>query len=51
MSEGTPRADAASVLGGKFLGRALGPGDILEFLRRAGLDPDDIPLDDALLIE
>ncbi|MFC9816341.1 hypothetical protein ACFVJM_30260 [Streptomyces virginiae] len=32
-------------------GRALGPGDLLSFLRRAGLDPDDVRLDDTLLIE
>ncbi|MFJ6935710.1 hypothetical protein [Streptomyces sp. NPDC101132] len=38
-------------LDGVILGRAYGPGDILEFLRRAGLDPDDILLDDPLLIE
>ncbi|MEV4191248.1 hypothetical protein [Streptomyces toxytricini] len=37
--------------GGEILGRALGPGDVLEFLRRAGLDPDTIRLDDPLLIE
>ncbi|MFK0050212.1 hypothetical protein ACIQU4_40140 [Streptomyces sp. NPDC090741] len=36
---------------GEILGRALGPGDLLEFLRRAGLDPDDVRLDDELLIE
>ncbi|MEU8435492.1 hypothetical protein AB0F18_21790 [Streptomyces sp. NPDC029216] len=36
---------------GEILGRALGPGDLLELLRRAGLDPDDVRLDDALLIE
>ncbi|MEU3777988.1 hypothetical protein AB0F11_33285 [Streptomyces sp. NPDC032472] len=36
---------------GEILGRALGPNDILEFLRRAGLDPDDVHLDDTLLIE
>lgn len=27
---------------GQMLGRALGPADVLEFLRRAGLDPDDV---------
>ncbi|MFI8265015.1 hypothetical protein [Streptomyces sp. NPDC085665] len=27
---------------GKILGAALGPGNLLEFLRRAGLDPDDV---------
>ncbi|WP_405497346.1 hypothetical protein [Streptomyces sp. NBC_00096] len=37
--------------GGQVLGRALGPGDLLEFLRRAGLDPDTVRLDDPLLIE
>ncbi|MFE2879202.1 hypothetical protein ACFXG6_32900 [Streptomyces roseus] len=36
---------------GEILGRALGPGDLLEFLRRAGLDPDDVRLDDEQLIE
>lgn len=36
---------------GEILGRALGPDDIFEFLRRAGLDPDDVRLDDELLIE
>ncbi|MFJ1869448.1 hypothetical protein ACIOD1_33170 [Streptomyces sp. NPDC088097] len=36
---------------GEILGRAFGPGDLLEFLRRAGLDPDDIPADGAGLIE
>ncbi|MFJ6934751.1 hypothetical protein [Streptomyces sp. NPDC101132] len=36
---------------GEMLGRALGPNDLLEFLRRAGLDPDDVRLDDTLLIE
>lgn len=36
---------------GEILGRALGPGDLLEFLRRAGLDPDDVHLDDPLPIE
>ncbi|MGW8779771.1 hypothetical protein ACWGNM_17155 [Streptomyces sp. NPDC055796] len=36
---------------GEILGRALGPGDLLEFLRRVGLDPDDVRLDDPLLIE
>ena len=36
---------------GKILGRAFGPGDLLELLRRAGLHPDDLQLDDALPIE
>ncbi|MEU9027033.1 hypothetical protein AB0D46_05755 [Streptomyces sp. NPDC048383] len=33
---------------GPILGRAFGPGDLLEFLRRAGLDPDDVHLDGGL---
>ncbi|MCB5181875.1 hypothetical protein [Streptomyces antimicrobicus] len=36
---------------GEILGRATSPGDLLEFLRRAGLDPDSVHLDDGLLIE
>ncbi|MCJ1680023.1 hypothetical protein MTF65_22285 [Streptomyces sp. APSN-46.1] len=36
---------------GKILGRALGPRDLLEFLRRAELDPENVRLDDPLLIE
>ncbi|THA46212.1 hypothetical protein [Streptomyces sp. A1136] len=36
---------------GEILGRALGPTDLLEFLRRAGLDPDDVSLDYAGFIE
>ncbi|MEU8943600.1 MULTISPECIES: hypothetical protein [Streptomyces] len=36
---------------GEILGRALDPRDLLEFLRRAGLDPDSVRLDDPLLIE
>ncbi|MET9888306.1 hypothetical protein ABZZ20_35365 [Streptomyces sp. NPDC006430] len=36
---------------GEILSRATGPDDLLELLRRAGLDPDDVHLDDAPLIE
>ncbi|MFD3940002.1 hypothetical protein ACFWSF_33450 [Streptomyces sp. NPDC058611] len=36
---------------GEILGRALSPADLLEFLRRVGLDPDIVRLDDPLLIE
>ena len=36
---------------GEILGRATGPGDLFEFLRRAGLGPDDVDLDDQVLIE
>ncbi|MFI0206559.1 hypothetical protein [Streptomyces sp. NPDC016734] len=33
---------------GQILGRAFGPGDLLEFLRRASLDPNDVRRDDML---
>lgn len=36
---------------GAIVGLAFGPADLLEFLRRAGLDPDTVALDDAELIE
>lgn len=36
---------------GTILGIAYGLTDLIEFLRRAGLDPDDVRLDDADLIE
>lgn len=38
-------------VGSEILGVAHGPGDLLEFLRRAGLDPDGVRLDDPALIE
>ncbi|MFD8516531.1 hypothetical protein ACFV27_37005 [Streptomyces antimycoticus] len=34
---------------GEILGTAYSPGDLLEFLRRAGLDPDDVQLDGPLI--
>ncbi|WP_052847252.1 hypothetical protein [Streptomyces avicenniae] len=37
--------------GGEDLGLARSPAELVEFLRRAGLDPDDIRLDDPTLIE
>ncbi|HCA86090.1 MAG TPA: hypothetical protein DEQ61_11660 [Streptomyces sp.] len=36
---------------GRGAGAATGPRDLLEFLRRAGLDPDEVRLDDPTLIE
>ncbi|MGW9372972.1 hypothetical protein ACWGVR_23460 [Streptomyces xanthophaeus] len=36
---------------GQILGRAFGPADVLEFLRRAGLDPDYVAPYGAGLIE
>jgi hypothetical protein len=38
-------------VGSEILGVAYGPADVLEFLRRAGLDPDVVRLDDPLLID
>jgi hypothetical protein len=35
----------------EILGIAYGPPDVLEFLRRAGLDPDTVRLDDPALID
>lgn len=35
---------------GERIGRATDVGDLLEFLRRAGLDPDDVALDAPELI-
>ncbi|RSS41591.1 hypothetical protein EF912_31365 [Streptomyces sp. WAC07061] len=36
---------------GQPLRRATGPRDLMEFLRRADLDPDDVDLDDTALID
>lgn len=36
---------------GERVGRARSTADLLEFLRRTGLDPDDVTLDDPELIE
>ncbi|WP_030798931.1 hypothetical protein [Streptomyces sp. NRRL S-337] len=36
---------------GQIAGLAYGIADLLEFLRRAGLDPDEVRLDDRGLIE
>ncbi len=36
---------------GTILGTAYGEVDLLEFLRRAGLDPEAVRLDDPELIE
>lgn len=36
---------------GLIAGRAFSPRDVLEFLRRAGLDPDVIDLEDSAFVE
>ncbi|MCZ7413026.1 hypothetical protein [Streptomyces sp. WMMC897] len=36
---------------GQILGIAYSEQDLLEFLRRAGLDPDDVDLEDPELLE
>ncbi|MCR8574707.1 hypothetical protein [Streptomyces sp. Isolate_219] len=36
---------------GAIVGLAYGLPDLLEFLRRAGLDPDEVVLDDVEFIE
>lgn len=38
-------------VGTAVLGIAYGPADVIEFLRRAGLDPDEVHLDDSGLVE
>ncbi|MGK5532444.1 hypothetical protein [Streptomyces sp. URMC 129] len=38
-------------VGEEILGRARSVGELLEFLRRAGLDPDEVDLRDPALIE
>nr|WP_274558141.1 hypothetical protein [Streptomyces spiramyceticus] len=38
-------------IGGEKVGLAKGRGDLMEFLRRAGLDPDSVSLEDPGLIE
>ncbi|MER6075695.1 hypothetical protein ABT187_44450 [Streptomyces sp. NPDC001817] len=36
---------------GVDVSRALRLADVIEFLRRAGMDPDDVALDDPALID
>lgn len=36
---------------GEYVGLAYGPADVVEILRLASLDPDDVTLDDPTLIE
>ncbi|MFG1807415.1 hypothetical protein [Streptomyces sp. NPDC049040] len=54
-----PRVIVEPVVGGRrrvrvgteILGVACGPVDVIEFLRRAGLDPDQVDLDDPDLVD
>ncbi len=48
LTEGGGRRVRAN---GEILGRARSRGELLEFLRRAGLDPDDVDLHDPGLFE
>lgn len=38
-------------INGVLVGRAYSTADVIEFLRRAGLAPDDVDLEDPTLIE
>lgn len=47
----SPTGGRRVTVNAEILGLAYGPGDVVEFLRRAGLDEDVINLDDQRLIE
>ncbi|MFD7101909.1 hypothetical protein [Streptomyces celluloflavus] len=47
----SPSGGRRVTAGAEILGLAYGPEDLLEFLRRAGLDPDQVRFDDRTLIE
>ncbi|MFI2078534.1 hypothetical protein [Streptomyces triculaminicus] len=47
----SPSGGRRVTVGVEYLGVAYGLADLLEFLMRAGLDPDDVRLDDPHLIE
>lgn len=47
----SPSGGRRVTIRGQIAGLAYGVPDLLEFLRRAGLDPDEVRLDDAGLIE
>lgn len=51
VHEPLPTGGRWVTLGAETLGRAYGIGDLLEFLRRAGMDPDAVRLEDPHLIE
>nr|WP_087885393.1 hypothetical protein [Streptomyces alboflavus] len=47
----SPTGGRRVTIGDQIAGLARGPADVLEFLRRAGLDPDAVDLSDPVLIE
>ncbi|MFG2225359.1 hypothetical protein [Streptomyces sp. NPDC048644] len=47
----SPTGGRRVTIRGAIVGLAYGVPDLLEFLRRAGLDPDTVRLDDPALIE
>lgn len=47
----SPTGGRRVTIGNQIAGLAMGPGDVFEFLRRAGLDPDAVDLSDPALIE
>ncbi|MFJ3949008.1 hypothetical protein ACIPXV_02915 [Streptomyces libani] len=47
----SPSGGRRVTIRGAIAGMAYGPVDLLEFLRRAGLDPDAVRLDGEALIE
>ncbi|WP_370418939.1 hypothetical protein AB8O64_10815 [Streptomyces sp. QH1-20] len=46
----SPTGGRRVTVGAEILGVAYGVADLLEFLRRAGMDPDEVRLDDPALI-
>ncbi|MYU18233.1 hypothetical protein GTZ78_48035 [Streptomyces sp. SID8361] len=47
----SPSGGRRVTIRGEIVGLAHGPGDVAEFLRRAGLDENVVALDDPVLIE
>ncbi|WP_407553101.1 hypothetical protein QOM21_23970 [Streptomyces sp. Pv4-95] len=47
----SPSGGRRVTVDGEILGLAYGPRDVVEFLRRAGLDENVISIDDPQLIE
>ncbi|AJT67462.3 hypothetical protein T261_5846 [Streptomyces lydicus] len=47
----SPTGGRRVTIEGEILGLAYTSADLLEFLRRAGLDPDSVSLEDPALIE